>query len=276
MNDIKQEHKHYFRKIVILIILFIIIVFLYARFIGTKGVITKEYNIKNKMISNNFNGVKIIHFGDLLLSNEIDEQQLNKIVNSINKVKPDIVIFSGNLMYNIKKFTSKNEELLIKYLKKINPTMGSYYITGIMDKNKKQYDNIMSSSSFINIDNKEEVIYRNTLQGISLTGLMSDDKIILKENTYNIIVVNDDKNIDKILSKDLKPNLILGGNALNGSVIIPFYGPILLESGIKYYAPHYTKNNVEIFITSGIGTKKYNFRLNNSPSINFYRLTSLQ
>ncbi|MEG0799340.1 MAG: hypothetical protein RSG51_02835 [Bacilli bacterium] len=276
MNDIKQERKHYFRKIVILIILFIIIVFLYARFIGTKGVITKEYNIKNKMISNNFNGVKIIHFGDLLLSNEIDEQQLNKIVNSINKVKPDIVIFSGNLMYNIKKFTSKNEELLIKYLKKINPTMGSYYITGIMDKNKKQYDNIMSSSSFINIDNKEEVIYRNTLQGISLTGLMSDDKIILKENTYNIIVVNDDKNIDKILSKDLKPNLILGGNALNGSVIIPFYGPILLESGIKYYAPHYTKNNVEIFITSGIGTKKYNFRLNNSPSINFYRLTSLQ
>ncbi|MEG1143229.1 MAG: hypothetical protein RSD96_01390 [Bacilli bacterium] len=276
MNDIKQERKHYFRKIVILIILFIIIVFLYARFIGTKGVITKEYNIKNKMISNNFNGVKIIHFGDLLLSNEIDKQQLNKIVNSINKVKPDIVIFSGNLMYNIKKFTSKNEELLIKYLKKINPTMGSYYITGIMDKNKKQYDNIMSSSSFINIDNKEEVIYRNTLQGISLTGLMSDDKIILKENTYNIIVVNDDKNIDKILSKDLKPNLILGGNALNGSVIIPFYGPILLESGIKYYAPHYTKNNVEIFITSGIGTKKYNFRLNNSPSINFYRLTSLQ
>ncbi|MEG1994927.1 MAG: hypothetical protein RR255_00665 [Bacilli bacterium] len=276
MNDIKQECKHYFRKIVILIILFIIIVFLYARFIGTKGVITKEYNIKNKMISNNFNGVKIIHFGDLLLSNEIDKQQLNKIVNSINKVKPDIVIFSGNLMYNIKKFTSKNEELLIKYLKKINPTMGSYYITGIMDKNKKQYDNIMSSSSFINIDNKEEVIYRNTLQGISLTGLMNDDKIILKENTYNIIVVNDDKNIDKILSKDLKPNLILGGNALNGSVIIPFYGPILLESGIKYYAPHYTKNNVEIFITSGIGTKKYNFRLNNSPSINFYRLTSLQ
>ncbi|MEG1015368.1 MAG: hypothetical protein RR228_00425 [Bacilli bacterium] len=276
MNDIKQERKHYFRKIVILIILFIIIVFLYARFIGTKGVITKEYNIKNKMISNNFNGVKIIHFGDLLLSNEIDKQQLNKIVNSINKVKPDIVIFSGNLMYNIKKFTSKNEELLIKYLKKINPTMGSYYITGIMDKNKKQYDNIMSSSSFINIDNKEEVIYRNTLQGISLTGLMNDDKIILKENTYNIIVVNDDKNIDKILSKDLKPNLILGGNALNGSVIIPFYGPILLESGIKYYAPHYTKNNVEIFITSGIGTKKYNFRLNNSPSINFYRLTSLQ
>ncbi|MEG2727167.1 MAG: hypothetical protein RR940_02900 [Bacilli bacterium] len=276
MNDIKQERKHYFRKIVILIILFIIIVFLYARFIGTKGVITKEYNNKKKMISNNLNGVQIIHFGDLLLSNEIDKQQLNKIVNSINKVKPDIVIFSGNLMYNIKKFTSKNEELLIKYLKKINPTMGSYYITGIMDKNKKQYDNIMSSSSFINIDNKEEVIYRNTLQGISLTGLMNDDKIILKENTYNIIVVNDDKNIDKILSKDLKPNLILGGNALNGSVIIPFYGPILLESGIKYYAPHYTKNNVEIFITSGIGTKKYNFRLNNSPSINFYRLTSLQ
>ena len=42
----------------------------------------------------------------------------------------------------------------------------------------------------------------------------------------------------------------------------------------KYYKEHYTLDDTELYISSGIGTSAINFRFFNRPSINFYRLTN--
>ena len=42
----------------------------------------------------------------------------------------------------------------------------------------------------------------------------------------------------------------------------------------KYFLDYYDKDNIKLYVSSGIGTKKYNMRLFNKPSFNFYRLKS--
>ena len=71
-------------------------------------------------------------------------------------------------------------------------------------------------------------------------------------------------------------DLILAGNSLNGSVVLPFYGGIFESRGsTKYKKPFYEVNGTLIYISSGLGTKDINYRFNNKPSFNFYRLKSL-
>lgn len=270
----EKKKRHIFSKIIIFIILLVIGIVLYARFLGTKGLIIKEYSVKSEIIPSNYNGVKIVQFSDLLFSNNIDENVLELLVENINKVKPDIVIFSGNLSYGIKNFNESNKNLLISYFEKIESTYGNYYITGQEDEKNSTYDEIMSTS-FISLDENNENIYSENLDYINLYTLNEDYQI--EDGIYNILVLNDTSKIDIELEKEIKPNLILASGSLNGSVIIPYYGPLFIEDEYKdYYAPYYKKADTEIYVSSGIGTKSFNFRLFNKPSINFYRLKSLQ
>ena len=70
-------------------------------------------------------------------------------------------------------------------------------------------------------------------------------------------------------------NLFLSGNSLNGQIRLPFLGGIIKKDGSKkYYDEKYYINNTNIFISNGLGNPKYDIRLLNTPSINFYRLYS--
>ena len=44
------------------------------------------------------------------------------------------------------------------------------------------------------------------------------------------------------------------------------------ESMYKYTSEHYNKGITDIYISSGLGTDKYPYRLFNRPSFNLYRL----
>ena len=67
--------------------------------------------------------------------------------------------------------------------------------------------------------------------------------------------------------------MILGGYSLNGSIVLPIYGGVLKEdASYKYSSPFSEKGITKIYISSGLGTKRYGFRFLNKPSFNFYRL----
>ena len=70
--------------IIITIIIFLISSFLYvwARYVETKGLNVKEYKISTN-ISDNFNGLKIVHFSDLHYSSTVNKSELKKIVDKI-------------------------------------------------------------------------------------------------------------------------------------------------------------------------------------------------
>ncbi len=83
--------------IIILIVVFILI-YLYSKYIGTKGLSVKEYKITNSSIPNHFHGLKLVHLSDIHYNRIIKEKEFKKIINKINIIKPDIVVLTGDLL----------------------------------------------------------------------------------------------------------------------------------------------------------------------------------
>lgn len=281
----EEKKTHKFLNFILFIIVLIASIVLYSRYIGIKGLIVKEYRVESQILTKNFSGLKIVHFTDLLYKSTVDEKDLEKLINKINVLAPDIIVFTGDLVTNVKT-SEKDKEILIKYLSKLDSKIGKYAIYGDHDYMYDDFKIVMEESDFIILNNEYDTIYNETNDPMYIVGLptSSKEEINLEEafkfyneedRKYIITLIHDGKTIDKINEANYEVDLILGGHSLNGSVIVPFYGPLFIDDNSgKYFEEKYTKGITNIFISSGIGTDKYNFRFNNRPSFNLYRLKS--
>ncbi len=225
----------------------------------------KEYNIIDKSLPENFNGFKIVHFGDILYGTSTDKNFLNKVVKEINNYKPDIVIYTGDLYSKDSELTKKNKEEIIDALSKIKVNLFKYAISG--DNDKKEYADIMKSSDFILLDDTNEELYYKGTTPIMISNTDSDTEL------FNIRLIHKPDQIDKI-NKD-NVNVILAGHSLNGQIRVPFYGALIRRSGAKKYInDSYIYDDYKIYITNGLGTNSPYLRLFNTPSFNLYRLTN--
>ena len=271
-------------KIVFLLIVVISSICLYSRYLGTKGLITKEYGIVDSKLPKNFYGLKIVQISDIHYKVTTTKEDLENIVNEINLLKPDIVLLSGDLFDKDIKYTEKDYKDIKKLLKKIDYSIGKYAIKGEDDLNIKSWDNILNDSDFININDNYDYIYSNGIEPILVVGISSNYKnnninktlkdIYNKTNTeykYSILTIHEPDIIDDIDYS--KFNLIFTGHSHNGQIVLPFIGGIIKDKYSKNYIDnYYDLGNTKMYVSSGIGTSKYKFRLLNKPSINFYRL----
>ena len=115
-------------KIIFLVILIIATLFILLRYIGNMGIKVKEYKIINNNIGN-FYGLKIVHVTDLHYG-MTNEKKLKKLVKEINLTKPDIVLFTGDL---VDKNTEYNKEI---DLATIDSNLEYHKLTAL-DKNKR-------------------------------------------------------------------------------------------------------------------------------------------
>ena len=283
VEDVDYEYEkksHPIRTGFFSIILICILIVIYARYIGTTGLFVKEYNIKSNNITDTYSGLKIVHFSDFHYGRTTNLKELINLVDDINKLKPDIIIFSGDFIDKSKKIKDDEFNKIVEQLSKLDSTYGNYYVNGNHDNKFDKYNQMMDSANFININDKYDVIYNTKNETILLSGLSTkaDTKYldeVFKDKFYNykINVMHYPDDISKI--KDYNYDLVLSGHSHNGQIRIPFYGAIILpDHAKKYYKPHYKINNTEFYISSGIGVSDYNFRIFNRPSYNLYRLTN--
>ena len=289
-KELKESHK--VLNFIIILFLLGIALFLYSRYLGTTGIIVKEYKVSNKIIPTNFDGVKIIHFSDIHYGNTTFMKDIKKIVDKINTLKPDLIFFTGDLIDEQYEISNKDKEKLTNYLSKLDSNLGKYTVKGEEDIVNEDFEIIMKNAGFTILDNSYDLIYNEGLMPIylggtsdSLKSTMDLNKTFLyyknidKKNIYTpqykIILTHEGDNATEIMEYDNSTNLILAGHSHNGQIVLPFYGGVYLPEGSKKYsAPHYEIGNTNIYVSSGIGTSKFMYRFNNRPSINLYRLDS--
>ena len=112
-----------------LIIVIICSLYFYAKYVGVKGLVVKEYRINSEILSENFDGIKIVHFSDILYNSTFDLNDFKELVSNINKLKPDIIVYTGDLIYS-KKISNSDKEKIIEYLSSLNASIGKYAIYG--------------------------------------------------------------------------------------------------------------------------------------------------
>ena len=272
-----EKVKKIVKRIVIaLIIIFLLVffTFFYITNIGTTSLIVNEEAIVNSKLPESFSGLKVIQFGDLHYSNY---DLLKEVVNAITKRKPDLILFTGDLLGN-EDLTPKNRKKLVKELKKLNSTLGKYAVLGESDN----YDaiSILVDCGFKVLDDSNELIYNESNEPIMLVGLNTNNDSInydkaftnYNDTTYTITIFHKPDYIDEFV--EVYPvDLALAGHSHLGEIRIPYLLNLASKDhASKYINSYYKINNTEFYITSGIGTDTYDVRINARPSINFFRL----
>jgi len=267
------------KKILFTIILLIILLFLYGSYIEPNRLKINEYEIKNELIPSSFNDLKIVQFSDLLYDK--DNKKLDILKKKINKLKPDIIIFTGNLFNN--EYTYKDEDVnnLKDFLNNINAELYKYAVIGNNDKKLiDTYKDILYETDFILLDNQSTLLFYKDETPINIIGItdnnFNDINSLLQsdiEYNYCLAITNKPDNVIKLNEYNI--NAVISGHSLGGIINIPFYGGIIKMEGSKTYINSYYKvNNTDLYISNGLGYKKFNFRLFNAPSINVYRFSN--
>lgn len=293
-KDIENEAKRNKRKkyvifttkIILLLTALISSFYFFNTYVSTAKLIVKENRIVDSKIPNSFNGLKIIQFSDLHYGSNIFIKQVNSLVKTINRRKPDIVVFTGDLIDKNYDLSSKEQEKLIKELNKIETTIGKYAVIG--DEDKDNFITILNQSNFSILNNSYDLIYKDSNKPLLLIGISSllnkkanideaysyFNQEIYNSEIYTVSIMHEPDLVDNIIPK-YKSDLFLAGHSHNGNIILPFFGNIDKIEGAKIYNQgFYQLDNSKLYISSGVGTNGNGVRLFCQPSINFFRLSN--
>lgn len=277
--------KNFIIKLFIFILLIVIGILIYGSFVEPNWFKTNEYNVVSYNITDEMDGLKIVHISDIHYGTTINNKLLKKIVDEINLIKPDILVFTGDLFDSYVSLHDEDYQNIITNLSNIKTTNGKYAIYGDMD-DKDKWNNVMNASDFTDLNDTSKLIFNGTNIPIIVSGISSNsgiEDVIDKNRTitsyieelevkpcYSILLMHEPDYVDTI---DLTNyDLVLAGHSLGG-LYIPFVGYKGLPSyATKYYNGEYKINNSTLFVSTGIGTDKTKFRFMNRPSINLYRL----
>ena len=273
-------------KLLILLFVLITSTILYARYVATSGLIVREYLIVDKNLPESFSGMKIVHISDIHYGQTTNKKELTKIVKQVNEYNPDIIVITGDLLDKDKVYTGDEILELENTLKKLRARFGKYIIMGNHDNTQDMYKQIVYNSNLIDLDDTYQTIYYGGMTPILIAGMSTGenrhnqqqekiaDAIIASRELiipFNILIMHEPDYIDKIEYENFQ--LILAGHSHGGQVRFPFLGPIKRNlHAKKYNYGHYELGPTNIYVSSGVGTTNFKFRLFNRPSINVYRL----
>ena len=263
------DTRHSFKIIKNLFIIFILLA-IFVRFYGVSQIVTKEYSIISKEIPRGFDGMKIVQISDIHYGTTINESNLKKMVNKVNQLKPDIIVFTGDLVAKGINPTDKIKAEITVNLSKLKAPIVKYAIASNEDLESDSFYDLITNSGFTLLNNEAKLIYNNDDEPIELVGISNiNNKIELTDN-YKIALIHKPDDFDNI--KNDNYNIVMAGHNHGGIIRLPFLGGLInIEGAKKYHNDYYEIDNTKLYVSSGLGTSNINFRIFNQPSINLYR-----
>ena len=263
------------KSIYIIIFIIFIIIVISVIYSYIKIDIT-NYIIKDKKIDKD---IKIIFLSDLHNRNIT-----SKLVDIINNIKPDIILFGGDMInndnrdyYNFLNLYNKIKNYKVYY------TFGNHEELMTIEE-KEEYFKLLNKTNIKLVNNSRLNITNN----IELYGLDNDIETYLKfgkkglnceyitsklglvdENKYSILVAHNPLEFDSYIK--YKANLVLSGHVHGGLARIPFVKGILspdISFFPKYDSGEYKKNKTRMIVSRGLGfSKRIPLRLFNPAEV---------
>lgn len=254
--------------------------------VAPKRLSTRFETVTDSSIPESFDNVQILFISDIDYNLFMDYDRFSNIVNKINELNPDIVIFLGDLFAHpsINVPSDEIQAEVTNLLKSIKAPLGKFAVYGEQDLEsvvtKQLFDDIMANADFEVLDNESIQLYNKSGTFINLVGLdcpISGELDIdsafndVYRDTYTITICHTPDVIDSIPNDYV--NLMLSGHSLGGQIYIPLIGRIIkMPYAEKYYRGQYNVNNTLLDVTNGVGTIKYDARLFSDPEIVLYQL----
>ena len=246
-----------------------------------------------KDLPEEFSDYKIVQLSDL--HNKEFGEGNNKLVNKINRIEPDMIVITGDVLNNSHNIPD-NGQVLLKLLENLNASYPIYYVTGeheegqyYEDRNKYQkegtkeaYERELSNLGVTVLNDELLTITRKDAK-INFYGLKEhlSGEIRIKDRLGETFV--DEVNI--LLSHrpfyfeeyvNWGADLIFSGDTHGGMINLPFIGGVFSTEGFfpDYDGGLFQKGNSTMVVSRGLGNNPIPLRINNRPEIVVVTLTN--
>lgn len=257
-NSIKKHiSKIYCNGISVFLIVIILVCF--GAWNAKQQVIT-NYSIDINKSAGENKSLNIVMVSDIHAGIGIREKEIDKMVNSINNLNPDIVLFCGDIFDE--STPTKSKEYSSKAFKNIKSKYGLYGITG----NHEYYSNFNESIEYlelgginilqdktVKIDNSFYIIGRNDEASLSGTGKkivgLKDELSDIDKSIPIIFLNHRPVDIDEAESQGV--DLQLSGHTHRGQM---FPGSLFTNFLFEDDYGYIKKDNFNLVVSSGYGT----------------------
>jgi len=206
--------------------------------------------------------LRLLHLGDLHFERKTRREE--RVLELIDKLKPDIIVFSGDFLSYSYTYDQKAWSELNRYLGEISAPLGVFCVSGSPPVDPEPVlDAILHDTPFIRLQNEHRKIRFEgeafDLIGVSCSHNPDQDRTLLQD------AIKGSESVLKILlyhSPDLAPDaaqssvtLQLSGHTHGGQVRLPLFGALYAASlyGKRFESGRYTLGEMTLYVTRGLG-----------------------
>jgi uncharacterized protein len=256
--------------------------YFYAREMEPRMLDITRHTIKNEALPAGFDGVRLIQFSDTHIGFQYTMDQLQQLITQINKLNPDLIVFTGDLLDDPRHFTEKTK--LISMLSKLNAPLGKFAVYGNHDHGgygSDLYKQIIEQSGFTLLLNTSANI--KLLDGSSIWIAGIDDAMLgrpdlsasmakIPNNSYTILLSHAPDKAEEAAKFPIQ--MQLSGHSHGGQIQIPFYGALVTPPfAEKYVEGFYTvgrNKGLSLYVNRGLGTTRLPFRFLSQPELSIF------
>ena len=218
---------------------------LYGLLIEPYWIEVKRVEIESAKLSRT--SLRIVQLSDL----HTDTQGINerKLVEMVNALKPDIIVFTGDALHSAKALP-----VFKKTLKSLKANIGKFAVTGNFDYWFLRGLDLFGGTDFEVLDGKVNKI-REGGDTFFISGLNFEHGAywfpVLKnvpQGYYSIFLYHTPDLVEDMRGENV--DLYLAGHTHGGQVALPFYGAIITLSkyGKRYEAGEYKVGNIILYV----------------------------
>ncbi|WP_371924998.1 metallophosphoesterase [Halobacillus sp. A1] len=255
----------------------------YARYIEPAMLTKQSHLLEHSAIPSSFHRIKIVQFSDIHLGFHYSLDQFRKLIQEINNEKPDVILFTGDLIDEPQRFDFSAD--IPTLLNQLKAPLGKYWIYGNHDHGgygTEKLESVMSKGGFTLLKNEVKQIEREG-RTINLAGL--DDVILgspnlegtlgdLDADAYTILLVHEPDIADSV--KNYPVDIQLSGHSHGGQIRIPLLGSMVTPPYADKYVDgkHSISERLTLYISRGIGTTRMPYRFLCKPEYSVFTLIS--
>ena len=257
-------------------------------FVAPDRFITRHVTIDDEQIPEQLDNMNILFFSDLKYGIYMNEERLNKLVDTINASGADVVLFGGDIYGDSVTVDDHSTSLITKAFSNIQAKYGKFAvygdIDGASDVMKSTVNAIYDASDFEVIQNTSFQIHKNGSQFITVVGLdngIDGTKDIdgaysnVSKDSYVMTLCHTPDTVNEV-PKDLT-DYFLAGHSLCGQanfIFTSFYEPAYATQYLR--GKHLIDNTFTLDITNGTGTVNQDVRLFTPAEVVVYTLKMTQ
>jgi predicted MPP superfamily phosphohydrolase len=263
--------------------------YFYAHDIEPKLLDVTRHEIKNRRLPAGFDGLRIVQFSDTHIGFHYNLDTFEKLMDEINSLAPDIILFTGDLMDNPNEFNE--HERMVQTLKRLEAEFGKYAIYGNHDHGgygSDIYKKIMEEAGFTLLMNESDSV--TLLDGSSIYIAGVDDAMLGRPNleaaiwgipkdSYTILLAHEPDHMADLAAKN-NIHLQLSGHSHGGQIQLPFYGPLVTPPLAEVYTEGFYQvgdgEGMPLYVNRGLGTTRLPFRFLSRPELSVFTLKSDQ